>query len=123
MVMIWLEPNESILIGENCLLSVLNISADEVRLCVTVRGNSCACLPEFDGRTLMAVHVPPAAVIAVASVESGRVCLDIEVLPDITFQRLQAYVADHRDQVADFSQGKNVFIDRRKDEYVFVEAK
>ncbi len=35
MIMIWLEKDESIVMNDNCLVSVLSVSVDEVRLCIT----------------------------------------------------------------------------------------
>ena len=121
MTMFWLCPKESIVIGRNCVLSLSNVSAAEVRLCVTVPGNLRICWPEFDSQALVEVSMKPVAVVTVLDVRHRRVCLGIEGPPEATFQQLEAYAAEHGDKVPHFSEAKSVFIDRKKNEYVFIE--
>jgi sRNA-binding carbon storage regulator CsrA len=121
--MIWLRRKESIVIGRNCLLTVSSISTDEVRLCVMVRGDLRVCWPELDWQALLELTTVPAAIITVWDLQRGRVCLEIGGPPEITFQRAEEYAEGHDGKIPDFSKDRSIVVDRKKKEYMFVEAK
>ena len=93
--MIWLRRKESIVIGRSDLLTVSSISTDEVRLCVTLRGDLRVCWPELDWQGLLELTMVPAAIVTVRELRRREVCLEVQGQPDITFQDLETYAAQH----------------------------
>ena len=106
MLMIWLEKDESIVMKDNCLVSVLSVSVDEVRLCITVREELRVCWSESADQEVPELGESPVTIVTVADIRDGRVCIEVDGPEEIPFEHRDAYGAEHGNEAADFSGGK-----------------
>ncbi len=121
MLMIWLEKDESIVMNDNCLVSVLSVSVDEVRLCITVREALWVCWSESADQEVLELGECLVMIVTVADIRDGRICIEADGSEEIHFERREVYSAEHGSEAADFSRGNSVFVNRRKNEYVLIQ--
>ena len=114
--MIWLEKDESIVIEDHILVSVLSISAVQARLAITVPDTLRMWWSESAVRPESRMPSVSAMILSVSDIQHGKICLEVEGPNEIELQRREVFTASRGDKAADFSSGKSVFVIRKQKE-------